>query len=60
MLRKFAEHLREGVVTRRITADTLPGGPVELVIEYHALFARRDREADHRAAWAALEGRVRG
>ena len=30
--------LREGVITRRVTDDTLPGGPVERLIEYHAPF----------------------
>ena len=49
--------LREGVVTRRIMDDTLPGGPVERVIEYHAPFDRCDREEDYRAAWAAFRQR---
>ena len=49
--------LREGVVTRRITDDTLPGGPVERTIEYHAPFDRCERESDYRRAWEAIERR---
>ena len=51
--------LREGIVTRRVTDDTLPGGPVERTIEYHAPFDRCDRETDYRTAWAAFEKRRR-
>ena len=43
--------MREGIVTRRILDDTLPNGPFERVIEYHAPFDRCDREQDYRAAW---------
>ena len=43
--------MREGIVTRRILDDTLPNGPFERVIEYHAPFDRCDREEDYRAAW---------
>ena len=43
--------LPEGTVTRRITDDTLPGGPYERTIEYHAPFDRCNREHDYRAAW---------
>ena len=50
-------HLPEGTVTRRITDDTLPGGPVQRTIEYHAPFDRRDRERDYRTAWSAFERR---
>ena len=50
--------LQQGVVTRRITDDTLPGGPVERTIEYHAPFDRCDRESDYRIAWAAFEKRL--
>ncbi len=49
--------IEEAVVTRRITDDTLPGGPVERTIEYHAPFDRCDREADYRVAWTAFERR---
>ncbi|MDE2977512.1 MAG: hypothetical protein OXU63_08320 [Acidobacteriota bacterium] len=50
--------LQEGVVTRRITDDTLPGGPVDRTIEYHAPFDRCDREADYATAWAAFHERL--
>ena len=51
------KHLKEGIVTRRILDDTLPGGPFERVIEYHAPFDRCDREEDYRAAWDEFSSR---
>ena len=50
-------HLTAGVITRRITDDTLPGGPFERTIEYHAPFDRCDREQDYRFSWNAFERR---
>ena len=50
--------LRTGVISRRTLHDTLPGGPVERVIEYHAPFDRCDRESDYRTAWDLLAPRV--
>ena len=50
--------LGDAVITRRVTDDTLPGGPVERVIEYHAPFDRCDREEDYRAAWEAFAHRM--
>ena len=52
--------LREGVVARRVIDDTLPDGPVEHQIEYHAPFDRCDREQDYRTAWAAFVRRTSG
>ena len=49
--------MKEGVVTRTISDDTLPDGPVERVIEYRAPFDRCDREEDYRAAWDAFSSR---
>ena len=49
--------LTEGVVTRRVTDDTLPDGPTERRIEYHAPFDRCDREQDYRTSWAEFEQR---
>ena len=49
--------LTEGVVTRRVIDDTLPDGPVERRIEYHAPFDRRDREQDYRTSWAEFKQR---
>ena len=51
------KHLKEGIVTRRILDDTLPGGPFERVIEYHAPFDRCDREEDYRATWDEFSSR---
>ena len=51
-------NLKRGVVTRTIMDDTLPGGPFERTIEYHAPFDRCDREEDYATAWAAFEQRV--
>lgn len=51
------KYLKEGIVTRRILDDTLPGGPFERVIEYHAPFDRCDREEDYRAAWDEFSSR---
>ena len=51
-------NLKHGVVTRTIMDDTLPGGPFERTIEYHAPFDRCDREADYRTVWAAFEQRL--
>ena len=45
----------EGVVSRTITDDTLPGGPIERVIEYHAPFTRPNREDDYRRAWESFD-----
>ena len=49
--------LDEGVVSRTVTDDTLPSGPTERVIEYHAPFSRPNRESDYRQAWSCLEYR---
>ena len=51
-------NLSAGVVTRRITDDTLPGGPVDRTIEYHAPFDRCGREQDYEIAWHAFEQRL--
>lgn len=47
----------EGIVTRTITDDTMPGGPVERTIEYVAPFDRCDREKDYEEVWANFEKR---
>ena len=49
--------LQDGVITRRITDDTLPGGPIERQIEYRAPFDRCDREQDYRFSWTEFERR---
>jgi hypothetical protein len=49
--------LQEGTVTKTFLDDTLPGGPTERTIEYHAPFHKPDREEDYRTAWAIFEKR---
>ena len=49
--------LTEGTITRRVIDDTLPGGPVERRIEYHAPFRRVSREHDYRTSWDDFERR---
>jgi hypothetical protein len=51
--------LRTGVVTKTFMDDTLPGGPIERIIEYHAPFDRCDREEDYAVAWEHFEKRLR-
>lgn len=59
--KKEWEHMKDApagkVFTRRISDDTLPGGPVERTIEYVAPFDRCDREKDYETAWAYFSKR---
>ena len=48
------------VFARTITDDTMPGGPVERTIEYHAPFDRCDREQDYETAWKFFEEKYGG
>ena len=52
------QNMTEGTVTRTITDDTLPGGPIQRTITYTAPFDKCDRETDYRTAWAAFEARL--
>lgn len=45
-------------IKRPVMDDTMPGGPIERVIEYVAPFGLADREADYRLAWAEFERRA--
>ena len=49
--------MASGTVSRTIVDDTLPGGPVERTITYHAPFDRCDREKDYEVVWAEFERR---
>ena len=49
--------LKSGIVTKTYMDDTVPDGPVERTIEYHAPFDRCDREEDYRVVWAEFERR---
>ena len=45
---------------RTIMDDTMPGGPVERIIEYVAPFDRCDREHDYETAWKFFEEQLGG
>lgn len=53
-------HLETGTVTKTFTDDTLPTGPFERTVEYHAPFFRPDREHDYRVAWRIFRERSNG
>lgn len=45
-----------GTVSRTVTDDTLPNGPIQRTITYTAPFDKCDRETDYRTAWKHFEG----
>ena len=47
--------LQSGTVKRTVTDTTLPTGPVEREIIYHAPFTKCDRETDYATVWRKLE-----
>ncbi len=47
-------------IRRPVLDDTLPGGPVERIVEYVAPFGTADREHDYAVAWAEFERRAAG
>jgi hypothetical protein len=49
--------MEQGTVERTVTDDTLPGGPRERTIVYHAPFERCDREKDYETVWGEFERR---
>lgn len=49
---------KSGTVEKTIQDDTLPGGPVERTIAYHAPFTGVDRETDYEVAWKVFEERL--
>jgi hypothetical protein len=49
--------LQSGTVKRTVTDTTLPTGPVEREIIYHAPFTKCDRETDYATVWRNLEER---
>lgn len=52
------KHAPAGAVfTRTVMDDTLPGGPHERTVEYHAPFDCCDRVEDYRTAWAFFEAK---
>jgi hypothetical protein len=50
-------NMKSGTVEQTITDDTMPGGPRERTIVYHAPFDRCDREKDYETAWREFERR---
>lgn len=53
------QHLTHGAVRKTFQDDTLPDGPWETTVTYHAPFLKPDREEDYRVAWAVFEERAR-
>ncbi len=52
------QNLPTGTAIRRpVVDDTLPGGPVERIVEYVAPFTLADRETDYRQVWAHFADR---
>ena len=47
--------LQSGTVKRTVTDTTLPTGPVEREIIWHAHFTKCDRETDYATVWRTLE-----
>jgi len=45
---------------RTITENTMPGGPMERVIEYVGPFTCCDREEDYETAWRFFEAKYGG
>lgn len=52
--------MESGTVSRTITDDTQPGGPVERIIAYTAPFDKCDREQDYATIWAEFTRRYNG
>ena len=49
--------LQSGTVKRTVTDTTLPSGPIEREIVWHAPFTKCNREADYATVWRKLEER---
>ncbi|MFP4338493.1 MAG: hypothetical protein ACLFQP_11235, partial [Halothece sp.] len=50
------QDMETGTVEVQVEDDTLPGGPIQRTITYHAPFVKCDRVADYRTAWAFFTG----
>ncbi|MBF0322568.1 MAG: hypothetical protein HQL62_06450 [Magnetococcales bacterium] len=51
------KEMASGSVEQTITDDTLPGGPIQRTITYHAPFDKCDREKDYETVWAEFATR---
>ena len=49
--------LQSGTVKRTVTDTTLPTGPIEREIIWHAPFTTCNRETDYATVWRKLEGK---
>lgn len=47
--------MADGTVSKTVMDDTMPGGPVERTITYHAPFTLPNREEDYERAWSVFE-----
>jgi type I restriction-modification system DNA methylase subunit len=53
------KNLESGIVTKTFMDDTMPNGPHERTIEYHAPFDKCNREDDYNTVWAEFERRFK-
>jgi hypothetical protein len=44
--------MTDGTIAKTFMDDTMPGGPIERTITYHAPFTLPNREMDYERAWA--------
>jgi len=51
------KNLKSGIVSKTYMDDTMPNGPHERTIEYHAPFDKCNREDDYNTVWAEFERR---
>jgi hypothetical protein len=51
------KNLKSGIVIKTYMDDTMPDGPHERTIEYHAPFDKCNREDDYNTVWAEFERR---
>ncbi|GAB1409311.1 hypothetical protein MASR1M90_04650 [Desulfovibrionales bacterium] len=47
--------IKSGTITKTFLDDTLPGGPQERIVQYHAPFDKCDREKDYATVWNFFE-----
>ena len=53
-----AKHLQTGTIEKQLIDGTLPSGPEERTITYHAPFDSCCREEDYETAWQEFERRL--
>ena len=50
--------MQHGLLEKTFEDDTLPGGPVSRIIQYHAPFFSMNREHDYQVAWKEFSQRI--